>query len=139
MATKTASISLSTRGNTDIHEITGEVARLVAQSGLKNGVVTIFCPSSTSGLTTVEYESGCVNDLKRLFEELVPANRFYDHNDTWDDGNGHSHMRASLLGPSLTVPFVDGRLTLGTWQQIVYLDFDIRPRRRELIVQMIGE
>lgn len=139
MTVRTASISLSTRGNTDVHEITGEVARLVMQSGLKNGVVTIFCPSSTSGLTTVEYEPGCVNDLKRLFEELVPANRFYDHNDTWDDGNGHSHMRASLLGPSLSVPFVDGRLTLGTWQQIVYLDFDIRPRRRELIVQMVGE
>ncbi len=139
MAVRTASISLSTRGNTDIHEITAEVARLVAQSGLKTGVVTIFCPSSTSGLTTVEYEPGCVNDLKRMFEELVPANRFYDHNDTWDDGNGHSHMRASLLGPSLSVPFVDGRLTLGTWQQIVYLDFDIRPRRRELIVQMVGE
>ncbi len=139
MAVRTASISLSTRGNTDVHEITAEVARLVAQSGLKTGVVTIFCPSSTSGLTTVEYEPGCVNDLKRMFEDLVPANRFYDHNDTWDDGNGHSHMRASLLGPSLSVPFVDGRLTLGTWQQIVYLDFDIRPRRRELIVQMVGE
>lgn len=139
MAVKNATLSLSTRGNTDIHDITGEVARLVAQSGLKSGVVTIFCPSSTSGLTTVEYESGCVNDLKRLFEEIVPANRFYDHNDTWDDGNGHSHMRASLLGPSLSVPFVDGRLTLGTWQQIVYIDFDIRPRRRELVVQIMGE
>ncbi len=139
MTVKTASLPLSTRGNTDIHNLTEDVARLVAQSGLKSGVVTVFCPSSTSGLTTVEYESGCVNDLKRLFEELVPANRFYDHNDTWNDGNGHSHMRASLLGPSLSVPFVDGRLTLGVWQQIVYLDFDIRPRRRELIVQMIGE
>lgn len=139
MAVKTASLSLSTRGNTDVHEITDKVRELVAQSGLKTGVVTIFCPSSTSGLTTVEYEPGCVNDLKRMFEELVPANRFYDHNDTWDDGNGHSHMRASLLGPSLSVPFVDGRLTLGTWQQIVYLDFDIRPRRRELIVQILGE
>ncbi len=139
MAVKTASLSLSTRGNTDIHEITDKVRELVAQSGLKTGVVTIFCPSSTSGLTTVEYEPGCISDLKRMFEELVPANRFYDHNDTWDDGNGHSHMRASLLGPSLSVPFVDGRLTLGTWQQIVYLDFDIRPRRRELIVQILGE
>lgn len=139
MTVKTASLSLSTRGNTDIHNLTEDVARIVTQSGLKSGIVTIFCPSSTSGLTTVEYESGCVNDLKRLFEELVPANRFYDHNDTWDDGNGHSHMRASLLGPSLSVPFADGKLTLGVWQQIVYIDFDIRPRRRELVVQIIGE
>jgi secondary thiamine-phosphate synthase enzyme len=139
MPVETGKISLNTRGNTDIHDITREVTRLVEQSGLKNGTLTVFCPSSTSGLTTVEFEPGAVADLKRMFEELVPSNREYAHNAAWDDGNGHSHMRASLLGPSLTIPFVKGCLTLGTWQQIIYVDFDTRPRHRELVVQMVGE
>jgi secondary thiamine-phosphate synthase enzyme len=135
----TGSLSLGTRGNSDVIDITGEVLRLVEQSGLQSGTVTIFCPSSTSGVTTVEFEPGAVADLKRLFEELVPSGREYRHNATWDDGNGHSHMRASLLGPSLTIPFVKKTLTLGTWQQVIYVDFDVRPRRRELVVQVLGE
>jgi secondary thiamine-phosphate synthase enzyme len=135
----TANITLNTKGNSDVHDITREVIHLVEQSGLRSGTVTIFCPSSTSGLTTVEYEPGAVADLKRLFEELVPANHNYAHNATWEDGNGHSHMRASLLGASLTIPFVEKNLTLGTWQQVIYLDFDTRPRHRELVVQMVGE
>jgi len=139
MPVKTGSLTLNTRGNTDIHDITGEVGRLVVQCGLTAGTVTIFCSSSTSGLTTVEFEPGAVADLKRMFEELVPSNRDYAHNATWDDGNGHSHMRASLLGPSLTIPFIGKTLNLGTWQQVIYVDFDIRPRRRELVVQMVGE
>jgi secondary thiamine-phosphate synthase enzyme len=139
MPIKTGSLSLNTKGNTDIHDLTDELARLVQESGLKDGTMTVFCPSSTSGLTTVEYESGAVTDLQRMFEELVPSRRDYAHNATWDDGNGHSHMRASLLGPSLTIPFVGKRLTLGTWQQVIYVDFDIRPRHRELVVQMMGE
>ena len=139
MAIETGSLEISTRGNTDIHDITRELIRLVEQSGLKNGTLTVFCPSSTSGLTTVEFEPGAVADLKRMFEELVPSDRDYAHNAAWDDGNGHSHMRAALLGPSLTIPFVEKTLTLGTWQQIVYVDFDIRPRERELVVQMVGE
>jgi secondary thiamine-phosphate synthase enzyme len=139
MPIKTGNISLNTRGNTDIHDITNGLARLVTESGLKSGTVTVFCPSSTSGLTTVEFEPGAVTDLKRMFEELVPSDRDYAHNATWDDGNGHSHMRASLLGPSLTIPFVEKSLTLGTWQQVIYVDFDIRPRRRDLVVQMVGE
>jgi secondary thiamine-phosphate synthase enzyme len=139
MPVKTGSISLNTRGNTDIHDITNKLARLVTETRLKSGTVTVFCPSSTSGLTTVEFEPGAVADLKRMFEELVPSNRDYAHNATWGDGNGHSHMRASLLGPSLTIPFVEKTLTLGTWQQVIYVDFDIRPRRRELVVQMVGE
>ncbi len=139
MAVKTGSLNLNTRGNTDIHDITRPLSQLVEESGLHAGTVTVFCPSSTSGLTTVEFEPGAVADLQRLFEELVPANKAYAHNDTWDDGNGHSHMRAALLGPSLTIPFVDKSLTLGTWQQVIYVDFDIRPRRRELVVQMVGE
>lgn len=139
MPIKTLSIQLSTRGEADIHDITDRVAANVARSGLKDGTVTIFCPSSTSGLTTIEYESGALSDLQRLFDEIVPAGREYAHNARWGDGNGHSHVRASLLGPSLSVPFVDGRLTLGTWQQIIYVDFDNKPRKRELILQVIGE
>ena len=139
MPVKTGNISLNTRGNTDIHDITRQLAQLVVESGLHSGTVTVFCSSSTSGLTTVEFEPGAVADLKRMFEELVPSNRDYAHNATWDDGNGHSHMRASLLGPSLTIPFVRKTLTLGTWQQVIYVDFDIRPRHRELVVQMVGE
>jgi secondary thiamine-phosphate synthase enzyme len=139
MPVKTFSISLSTRGNADVHDITVQVASNVAQSGLKDGTVTVFCPSSTSGVTTIEYETGALNDLRRLFDEIIPANREYAHNARWGDGNGHSHIRASILGPSLTVPFVNGRLILGTWQQIIYVDFDNRPRKRELILQVIGE
>jgi len=139
MTVKTSSISLSTQGNADIRDITDQVARNVLQSGLKDRTVTIFCPSSTSALTTIEYEGGALNDLQRLFEEIIPQNREYAHNERWHDGNGHSHVRAALLGPSLTIPFVDGQLTLGTWQQIIYVDFDNRARQRKLVVQLIGE
>jgi len=139
MTVKTGSISLSTQSDTDIHDITDAVAKVVSQSRLKSGTVTIFCPSSTSALTTIEYESGAVSDLKRLFDEIIPQNREYAHNARWHDGNGHSHTRAALLGPSLTIPFVEGQLTLGTWQQVIYVDFDNKPRRRELVLQTIGE
>ena len=136
---KTGAIQLNTRGNADVHDITPQVAQVVRDSEARNGTVTVFCPSSTSALTTIEYESGCVSDLQRLFEEIIPQNREYAHNARWHDGNGHSHIRAALLGPSLTIPFVEGRLTLGTWQQVVYVDFDIRSRHRELVLQIIGE
>ena len=139
MAVISTSISLNTRGNADIHDITGQVAGAVSKSGLSAGTVTIFCPSSTIGITTIEYESGVLSDLRRLFDEIIPQNREYAHNERWHDGNGHSHVRAALLGPSLTIPFVDRRLTLGTWQQVIYMDFDNRPRRRELVLQIIGE
>ncbi len=139
MAVKTETIKLDTKGHADILDITDRVAALVNGSNLKDGIATIFCPSSTSALTTIEYESGALNDLKRLFDEIIDPKRHYDHNARWGDGNGHSHVRAALLKASLTVPFVNGRLTLGTWQQIIYVDFDNRPRRRELILQMIGE
>ncbi len=139
MPVKTLSLSLSTNGNADIHDITDEVARLISKSGLASGTVTIFCPSSTSALTTIEYEGGALSDLQRLFDEIVPANREYAHNARWHDGNGHSHVRAALLGASLTIPFVEGQLTLGTWQQVIYVDFDNRPRQRKLVVQLIGE
>ena len=139
MPVNTLSIQLSTRGNADMIDITDQVQRSLSESGLSNGIVTIFCPSSTSGLTTIEYESGALSDLKRLFDQLAPPEQHYAHNAAWGDGNGHSHVRAALLKASLTVPFVNGRLTLGTWQQIIYVDFDIRPRRREIILQIMGE
>jgi secondary thiamine-phosphate synthase enzyme len=136
---KTGSIQLNTRGNADVQDITSQIAQVVIASEVKNGTVTIFCPSATSALTTIEYESGCVSDLQRLFDEIIPGNREYAHNARWGDGNGHSHVRAALLGPSLTIPFVENRLTLGTWQQVIYVDFDVRSRQRELVVQIIGE
>jgi secondary thiamine-phosphate synthase enzyme len=136
---KTMTISLSTRGNADIHDLTDEVANAIQSSQLRSGTVTVFCQSATSAVTTIEYESGCVSDLRRLFDEIIAPGREYAHNARWDDGNGHSHVRAALLGASLTIPVVDGRMTLGTWQQIIHVDFDVRPRHREVIVQVLGE
>ena len=136
---KNTAVSFNSRGNADVNDITDEVAEAIRRSELKDGTVTIFCPSSTSALTTIEYESGCVSDLRRLFDEIIPADREYAHNARWGDGNGHSHIRAALLGASLTVPFMGGRMTLGTWQQIIHVDFDNRPRQRQLVVQMMGE
>lgn len=132
-------IGLQTRGSGDMLDITPQVAREVQASGVTSGIVTVFAPSATSGLTTIEYESGALADLKRVFDEVVPEDREYRHNLRWGDGNGHSHVRAALLGPSLTVPFAEGRLLLGTWQQVTYIDFDNRARRRELILQIIGD
>lgn len=139
MTIVTGSVQLTTRGNADIHDISTPVEELLAKSGLKGGILTVFSPSATSGVTTIEFESGALSDLRRLFDEIANPDRPYQHNARWEDGNGHSHVRAALLGPSLTVPFVNGRLTLGTWQQIIYVDFDNKPRRRELVVQIIGE
>jgi secondary thiamine-phosphate synthase enzyme len=136
---QTGSIQLSTNGNADVNDITAQIAQVVNESEIRNGTVTIFCPSSTSALTTIEYENGCVSDLQRLFNEIIPQNREYAHNARWHDGNGHSHIRAALLGPSLTIPFVEGGLTLGTWQQVIYVDFDVRSRHRELVLQIMGE
>ncbi len=135
----TRELPLQTSGGYDVQDITGEVARGVKESKLAAGTVTIFCPGSTGGLTTIEYESGVVSDLQQVLDELTPPGRAYRHHLRWGDDNGHSHIRAALVGPSLTVPFVNGELTLGTWQQIVFCDFDTRPRARRLVVQIIGE
>jgi secondary thiamine-phosphate synthase enzyme len=132
-------IFLVTRGNTDILDITQQVSECIRSSNMTNGQVTLFCPSSTSGVTTIEYEPGVIQDLKTIFEEIVPEEYEYQHEKAWHDGNGHSHVRAALLKASITIPVVDGRMTLGTWQQIVYIDFDNMPRKREIIVQLIGE
>ena len=139
MTVKTKNIELNTRGNADIQDITQEVTKIVGETGMHDGTVTLFTPSATSAITTIEYVSGCLADLRRLFDEIIDPARHYDHNARWGDGNGHSHVRAALLGPSLTVPFVDGRLTLGTWQQIIFVDFDNRDRQRRLVAQIIGD
>ncbi|MFH1183625.1 MAG: secondary thiamine-phosphate synthase enzyme YjbQ [Chloroflexota bacterium] len=136
---KTLSLSLSTRGNAECQDITEQLSRAVVNTGIKSGIVTAFCPSSTSALTTIEFEAGAIRDLRRLLDEIIPPDSEYAHNVRWGDGNGHSHVRAAVLGPSLTVPFVDGQLTLGTWQQVIHIDFDVRPRQRELVLQVIGE
>jgi len=135
----TRQITLQTRGNGDIIDITPDVAHEVDSAGINSGTVTVFIAGSTAGVTTVEYESGLVADLQSLWERLVPRNIPYQHDRRWGDGNGHSHVRASLLGGSLVVPFHDKRLTLGTWQQIVVVDFDNRARSRQVILQIMGE
>ncbi len=139
MSVQTLSLELQTRGSGDIIEITEDVAAVIASSEVRNGIVTLFTPSATSALTTLEYEPGCVSDLQRLFDEIANPDRPYAHNARWGDGNGHSHVRAALLGPSLTVPFADGALLLGAWQRIVFVDFDNRVRRRRLVLQIMGE
>ncbi len=135
----TKTIELSTRGRCDIHDITDQIHRQIKASGVNSGTVTVFVPGSTGGLTTIEYEPGLQKDMPELMEKLIPSDRPYHHDETWHDGNGFSHLRAALIGPDITVPFVDGELTLGTWQQVVFLDFDNRHRKRKLILQIIGE
>ncbi len=137
---KSSKIEVKTKGNCHIVNITEQVGEAVAKSGLGDGTVTLFNVGSTAGITTVEYEPGLVNyDMAAAFERIAPREARYEHEETWHDDNGHSHVRASLLGPSLTVPIVEGRLTLGTWQQIVIVDFDTRPRRRTVVCQIIGQ
>jgi secondary thiamine-phosphate synthase enzyme len=137
---RTEKIDVRTKGNCDVVDITGQAAEAVAQSGISDGAVTLFNVGSTAGITTTEYEPGLVNyDIKAAFEKIAPQNARYEHEETWHDDNGHSHVRASLLGPSLSVPIVDGRLTLGTWQQIILVDFDTRARTRTVICQVVGE
>lgn len=139
MTVFTTELELSTRGHSDILDITPQVAAAVQASRLQAGIATIFCPGSTGGLTTIEYESGVLSDLQQVFDEIAPPDRDYRHHLRWGDDNGHAHIRAALIGPSLTVPFTGGRLTLGTWQQIVFIDFDTRARSRRLVLQVIGE
>ncbi len=132
-------LNLQSQGNCDIIDITPQVERLLAETKLVSGSVTIFVTGSTAGITTIEQELGLLLDFKASWERIVPENIDYAHNRAWDDDNGHSHVRASLLGASLVVPFSDKKLVLGTWQQIVLVDFDNRPRSREVVVQVIGE
>jgi secondary thiamine-phosphate synthase enzyme len=137
---KTQKIEIKTGGNCDVVNITDQVSAAVALSDVTEGTATVFNVGSTAGITTTEYEPGLANyDIKAAFEKIAPENARYEHEQTWHDDNGHAHVRASLLGPSLAVPIVDGRLTLGTWQQIILVDFDTRPRTRSIICQIIGD
>lgn len=139
MAVKSISFQIKTSGRTDILDITHRVQEEVYSSGIKNGTATVFVPGSTAGVTTIEYEPGVLNDLKKAIEKLAPEGIHYDHDSRWGDGNGFSHVRAALLGASFSVPFNNGHLALGTWQQIVILDFDNRPRSRNALIQIVGD
>ena len=137
---KTEELIIHTRKDCEVINITDSVARVVSESGITDGTVTIFNVGSTAGITTTEFEPGLVNhDLKAGFERFAPQSARYEHEETWHDDNGHSHVRASFLGPSLTVPVVRGQMTLGTWQQIVLIEFDTRPRDRTVVCQIMGE
>jgi secondary thiamine-phosphate synthase enzyme len=135
----TREIGLKTKGNCDLIDITAQVREEVRSSGLNSGTVTLFLAGSTAGISTIEYESGLLSDFQSMWERTVPRNIPYDHDRRWGDGNGYSHVRASLLGASLVVPFTDKTLHLGTWQQIVVVDFDNRPRSRDVVLQLMGE
>ncbi len=139
MAVITKSFSVKTKGDTDIKNITPQVGDALKEAGLSNGILTVFVPGSTAGITTTEYEPGLLKDLPALFERLIPKGDDYHHNLTWGDGNGYAHLRAALIKSFFTVPFVKGELILGTWQQIILIDFDNRRRQREIVVQIIGE
>ncbi len=132
-------IEIDTKGHTDIVDITHQVYQILEKSGLKEGQITVFISGSTAGVTTVEYEPGLLKDIPEALEKVAPTKIRYHHDATWGDGNGSAHVRASLVGASFTVPFINGRMLLGTWQQIVVLDFDNRSRRRNIVVQLIGE
>ncbi|MBU4255767.1 MAG: secondary thiamine-phosphate synthase enzyme YjbQ [Candidatus Thermoplasmatota archaeon] len=132
-------ISVSTKGETDIINITEDVSSIAEKSGIKNGIGCVFVPGATGAITTIEYEPGLLQDLPKALERLFPKNIEYKHHETWQDGNGHSHVRASIIGPSLAVPIKNGKLILGTWQQIVFVELDVRKRKREIIVQIVGD
>jgi secondary thiamine-phosphate synthase enzyme len=139
MAVHSTSFAIETAGFNDIHDLTGRATRFVSSSGLQNGTMTVFIPGSTAGVTTIEFEEGALEDLKLAIERMAPERMHYAHDARWGDGNGFSHVRAAILGPSLTVPIVHGRLGLGTWQQIILIDFDNRSRERNVIMQAMGE
>ena len=138
MNVHTKTISLATKGETDVIDITDAVEEAVAECPFRDGVVTVFVPGSTAGVTTIEYESGAVRDFQAAMERAAPRDMHYHHDARWGDGNGFAHVRAALLGPSLTVPFKGGKPMLGTWQQVVLVDFDNRPRTRKVVFQIVG-
>jgi secondary thiamine-phosphate synthase enzyme len=131
-------IDISTQGHTDIIDITSQVTDVLSKSQLKEGQMTVFVSGSTAAITTIEYEPGLLRDLPETLEKIAPSGKHYHHDATWGDGNGSAHVRAALIGGSFTVPFSEGRMLLGTWQQIVVMDFDTRPRNRKIVVQMMG-
>lgn len=136
---KTHTISVKSKGHSDIIDITGKIEKLVKENKLKHGSVLVFVAGSTASVSTIEFEPNLVKDVKRIFESLAPYNLDYEHHKTWGDDNGPAHVRSTIMGPSITVPVQDGKLLLGTWQQVVILDFDTRPRNRDVIIQLSGE
>ena len=138
MQIQTERIRVSTQGDTDIIDLTPHLVRIVQQSAMQDGQVTIFIPGATAGISIVEYEPGLLQDIPEMLEKIAPSSASYHHDQTWHDGNGHAHLRATLIGPSLTIPFEKQTLTLGTWQQVILLDFDNRPRQRSIVVQLMG-
>jgi secondary thiamine-phosphate synthase enzyme len=136
---KTERITVKSGGHTDVIDITGEVSKIIERSKIKDGSVVVFVPGSTASVSTIEYEPNLVKDVKSHLEKIAPYGHDYEHHKTWGDDNGPAHVRSTIMGPSITVPFEDGKLMLGTWQQIAILDFDTRPRSREVVIQVIGE
>lgn len=132
-------IHLSTRGNGHIIDLTEYCTQILRNSGIRSGLVNVFVVGSTASITTIEYESGLLEDLPEAMERVAPQNHTYKHNRAWGDGNGHSHLRSSIIGPGVTIPVIEGSLALGTWQQVVLADWDIRPRKRRIIVTVMGE
>jgi secondary thiamine-phosphate synthase enzyme len=139
MAIVTKNIQIKSRGEDDVIDITEPTLKAIKESNLKNGIVTVFVSGSTAAVTTIEYEPGLRNDFPKMLDRIIPRDIEYEHDKTWNDGNGHSHVRASLVGPSLTIPFKDETLLLGTWQKVVLLEMDTRQRERQVILQIIGE
>jgi secondary thiamine-phosphate synthase enzyme len=139
MTIVTESIQIRSRRENDMIDITGSISKVVEDSKIRYGIVTVFVAGSTAAVTTIEYEPGLKIDFPKMLSRIAPKNVEYEHDKTWHDGNGHSHIRASLVGPSLTIPFKDGRLLLGTWQQVVIVEMDIRQRERKIILQIMGE
>lgn len=139
MTTLLREITLETKGEVEIQDITEQISKTIHDSGIKNGLACVFNPGSTGAITTIEYEPGLLMDLPNALEKMAPKNIRYHHDEKWHDGNGHSHVRASILSPSLTIPFEDGHLLLGTWQQIVFVELDVRPRKRHLVIQIVGD
>jgi len=139
MTTYSSEIQVKTQGEPDIIDVTKQVMQHVKKSGIKSGLVTVFCIGSTAAVTTIEYEPGLLKDLPEAMERFAPHDVTYEHHLRWQDGNGHSHVRAAVIGPSLTIPILNGELPLGTWQQIAFIEMDVRPRTRRIIVQAIGE
>lgn len=139
MIAATREVTLETKGDGDVLDLTAQVTGFVAQSGVATGLVAVTVIGSTAGITTIEYEPGLVDDLRKAFERVAPSGVAYAHDNRWGDGNGHAHVRAAMLGPSVTLPVVQGKVVLGTWQQVVLVDFDTRPRTRVVVVQVLGE
>lgn len=139
MTTYFEELILSSKGNCDVIDITNHINTIIIKSKIKNGIAVVFAVGSTTGITTIEYEPGLLKDLPKLFEKIIPSINKYYHNETWGDGNGHSHLRSALIKTSLTIPIVKSEMTLGTWQQIVFIDFDNKQRTRRISVQILGE